>query len=405
MMKPRERVLTALSHKEPDKVPVDMGSSRATTIHAIAYNHLKDYLGMKGGATCVYDIWQQIAHVEEELVKRLHIDVIPLNLLRVHFGLSNAEWKPYVLPDDSLAEISSEFNEVKDADGSRTLLNSEGLAIARMPKGSFYFDHIYFPLESAETTSDIDKFDWEGQLLPDDEFEYLSKESKRLFEETDYAINGHFGGSLFEFSQMIRGYTNTMLDIGDNNRLINYLLDRMTEIHLENLRRYFDAVDNRIQVIYVADDLGTQNSLWMSPDSYRKIFKPRHAKIYNYIKDRSDCFIFLHSCGAIYDLIPDLIDIGVDIISPVQTSAKGMEPERLKREFGEKLTFWGAGIETQTVLPKGTSEDIRRQVKERIRILGPDGGFVFNTVHNIQPDVPPENIMAMFDAVEEFRAY
>jgi uroporphyrinogen decarboxylase len=196
-----------------------------------------------------------------------------------------------------------------------------------------------------------------------------------------------------------------MLDIGYNNRLINHLLDRMTEIHLENLRRYFDAVDNRIQVIYVADDLGTQNNLWMSPDSYRKIFKPRHAKIYSYIKDRSDCFIFLHSCGAIYDLIPDLIDIGVDIISPVQTSAKGMEPERLKREFGKKLTFWGAGIETQTVLPKGSPEDIRHQVKERIRILGPEGGFVFNTVHNIQPDVSPENIMAMFDALVEFRDY
>jgi uroporphyrinogen decarboxylase len=404
-MTSRERVLATLRHEEPDKVPIDLGSSRATTIHGIAYNSLKKHLGISKGSTRIYDIWQQIALVEEDLLERFQIDVVPLNLMRVHFGLSNARWKPYNLPDGTGAEISSEFDAVVEPDGAKALVDGRGTVIARMPAGSYWFDHVYHPLAQAESVGDIARYDWEAALLKEDELEYLTEEGKRLFGSTSYAVHGHFGGSFFEWSQILRGYANAMMDLASDPRLIEYLLDRIMEVHLENIKRYLAAVGKYIQIIYVADDLGTQTGLWMSPETYRKVFKPRHKKLYRHIKDNSDCSIFLHSCGAIYELIPDIIDVGVDIISPVQTSAKGMDPVRLKKEFGKSLTFWGAGIDTQYVLPKGTPEEIRKQVKERISIMAPGGGFVFNQVHNIQADVPPENIVAMFGAVIGNRDY
>lgn len=404
-MTPRERVVASLQHKEPDRVPIDLGSSRATSIHAIAYNRLKAHLGIADGHTRVYDIWQQISLVEDEIVNRFGIDVLPLNLMRVHFGLSNAEWKEYTLPDGSPAEISSEFKGVREEDGAFVLKDKSGTAIAKMPSGSYWFDHIYFPLQEAASKADIDKYDWEGQLLRDDELKYLARESKRLYEETDHAIHGHFGGSILEMSQMLLGFENAMMDIAIDPGFFEYMLDRMVELHLENLRRYLNAVGDHIQVIYVADDLGTQNGLWLHPDRYRSLFKPRHRKIYRYIKDNSDLFIFLHSCGAIHELIPDIIDVGVDIINPVQISARGMDPRALKKEFGKDVTFWGGGIDTQHLLPEGTPEEVRRRVRENIEIFAPGGGFIFNQVHNIQADVPPENIVAMFDEAQKSGTY
>ena len=404
-MTSRERVLTTLQHKEPDKVPLDLGSSRATTIHGIAYNKLKQYLGIHSGSTKIYDIWQQIALVEEELIKRFEIDVVPLNLMRVHFGLSNAQWKQYTLPDGSPAMISSEFEAKTEPDGTIKLYDGDGNAIAQLPSNGYWFDHIYHPMAEAENKADVNKFDWGGQLIQDDEIEFVKKNGEELFKNTDYAINGHFGGSFFEWFQVMRGYSTSMMDLAINKELTAYILDRLLEVHLENVKRYLDAVKDYIQIIYVADDLGTQTGLWMSPDMYREHFKPRHKKLYQYIKDNSDCYIFLHSCGAISEMLPDIVDIGVDIINPVQTSANGMEPEKLKKAFGDKLTFWGGGLDTQTVLPKGTPVEVKQDVKKRINIFAPGGGFVFNQVHNIMPDVPVENIVAMFDAVQSYRDY
>jgi uroporphyrinogen decarboxylase len=404
-MNSRERVLTALRHQEPDRIPLDLGSSRATTIHGIAYNRLKKHLGITTGSTKIYDIWQQIALVEDDLVRRFEIDVVPLNLMRVHFGLSNAAWKPYTLPDGSAAMISSEFDAKTEADGTRTLYDDQGHALARLPANGYWFDHTYHALALAESKADVDRYNWEGALLRDDEIAYVANAGKDLFEKTDYAINGHFGGSFFEWFQVMRGYSQSMMDLAINRELAEYILDHFLEVHLENIKRYLDAVKGYIQVIYVADDLGTQTGLWMSRDMYRDIFKPRHMKLYRYIKDHSDCFIFMHSCGAISEMIPDLIDVGVDIISPVQTSAAGMDPRKLKREFGSRMTFWGGGLDTQKVLQNGTPEEVRRDVKKNISIFAPGGGFVFNQIHNIQPDVPVENILAMFDSFTSSREY
>jgi uroporphyrinogen decarboxylase len=202
----------------------------------------------------------------------------------------------------------------------------------------------------------------------------------------------------------MRGYANAMADLAGNKRLASYLLDRMTEVHMENLRRYLDACGQYLQVIVMGDDMGMQSGPWISRRTYQEMIKPRHSKMYHFIKERCPhVYVFLHSCGSIYSLLPDLIDAGVDIVNPVQTTARDMDPVRLKQEFGKHLTFWGGGLDTQQILPRGTHEQIRRQVEERMRVLGPGGGFVFCQIHNVQADVPPENVVALFDAVAEYR--
>jgi len=405
-MNSRERVLKAIRHEEPDKVPIDFGGMRSTGIMASAYNKLKKYLGIEEGEIKVYDIMQQLATIEPPILELFEVDVVPLDMVRATFGLSNEKWKPYTLSDGTPALISSEFDPVIAEDGGTIIRDKDGIPIAKMPAGGYWFDAIYFPLASATTIDDLKKFDWESLLLGEDELELLSKNAKELYGSTDRAIMGGFGGNLLETGQLfLCGYEKFMFDLAAAPKFVEYMLDRVVEVHLENLRRYLEAVGDYIQIIQMGDDLGTQVAPQISPAMYRELFKPRHKKIYNYIKDNSDICVFLHSCGSIYKLIPDLIEAGVDILNPVQTSAVDMEPERLKREFGDKITFWGGGCDTQRVLLMGTPEEVREHVKRRLKIFAPGGGFVFTQVHNILAEVPPENVVAMFETVEEYRDY
>ncbi len=404
-MNSRERVLKAIKHEEPDKVPIDFGGMRSTGIMAPAYSKLKKYLGIEEGEIKVYDIMQQLAIVEEPILDLFEVDVVPLDRVKATFDLGNEEWKPYTLSDRTPALISSEFDPVIAEDGSTIIRDMDGTPMAKMPAGGYWFDAIHFPLASATTIDDLKKFNWESQLWGEDEFELLGKNARELYGSTDRAIMGGFGGNLLEGGHFLCGYEKFMFDLAADQKFIEYMLDRMVEMHLENLRRYLEAVGDYIQIIQMGDDLGTQLALQISPAMYRGLFKPRHKKIYDYVKDNSDIYVFLHSCGSVYDLIPDLIDIGVDILNPVQTSAVNMEPERLKSEFGDKITFWGGGCDTQQVLLMETPEEVREHVKRRLKIFAPGGGFVFNQVHNILLEVPPENIVAMFETVKEYRDY
>jgi len=210
---------------------------------------------------------------------------------------------------------------------------------------------------------------------------------------------GSFGGNILEQGQGLRGWENFMADLAGNRELAEKLIEKMVEAHLKNLKLYLEAVGDYIQIIQMGDDLGTQNGPMLSPKLYRELISSAHKAIYDYVHKNSDVYIFLHSCGGIYELMPYLIEEGVDIINPVQTSARGMDPERLKKEFGDRLTFWGGGCDTQSVLPYGKPEEIKRHVKDRMEIFSRDGGFVFTQVHNIQANVPVENIMALFESV------
>lgn len=383
-------------------MPVDLGATRVTGITAVAYNRLKAHLGLAEGSTKVFDISQQLAEVEEEVLERFGVDVVPLNRVQTGFEIMNWAWKEWRLPDGSPCLVSTEFDPVREEGGGWAVVR-DGVVVARMPARSFYFTRVHHPLAGATTKEEIDAYPW--PTISDEELAYLRRRARHLYENTDYAIVGEFGGNILEWGQDLRGWDVFLMDLVSHKDLAHHLMDRMVECWLRSLERYLEAVGDYIQIIQMGDDLGTQWGPQISPQLYREMIKPRHQRIYGAVKEKSDIYVFLHSCGAIFDFIPDLIEAGVDILNPVQTSARGMDPVALKREFGQALTFWGGGCDTQRVLPWGTSEEVREDVRERLQIFAPGGGYVFAQVHNVQPDVPPENLIAMFQAVREFGRY
>ncbi len=399
-MNKRERVLTALRHKEADRVPVDLGAMDSTGIMAIAYNRLKKFLKMEEGTTRVFDPYQQVAIVEDSILERVHGDVKPVMT-------GPRKWKPSRLPDGSPCEIPERWNPEFLADGSQVVRDADGFVIAKMPADGIYFEPVGYPLRDVQTVAEVEKrrsvfesVDWPD--FADEDFGDLGRKARELHEKTDYALMGNFCAHIFAGAQLLRGYDTFLLDLLVNPALAECVMNELAEAYIRRFDRYIEAVGPYVQIINVNDDLGTQNAPMISPALYRKMVKPYQGKLYRYIKSRFQGFLFLHSDGSIYALIPDLIAIGVDILNPVQLSAAHMDPRKLKAEFGRDITFWGAGCDTQRVLPYGTPREVRDEVRRRIEELAPGGGFVFNQVHNIQADVPPENIMAMYEAAAKY---
>ncbi len=399
-MSSRERLLRALGHKEPDRVPIDLGGMRSTAIMGLAYNQLKRYWGMEDGHTRIYDLGQQLARVEPQVLERIGADVIPVS----HMISLQKKWKPWRLPDGSPCEVPHDFNPEKLEDGSLVLRDETGRVVSRMPPGGLYFDGVYHPLADASSISDIRNYQFYAPI-PDEELDALEQDAKVAYETTDYAIMLGSAGGIYEASQGLRGWDVFLMDLVGDPTFAGYLLDSMLEANIQRLEQILPRVRDFVQVVQVGDDLGAQDGPQISPEVYRKLVKPRHTTLYQYIKKNCDAYLFIHTCGSVYKLIPDLIEAGVDILNPVQVAARDMDTARLKREFGDELAFWGGGCDTQKVLPFGTPQDVRDEVKRRIDDLAPGGGFVFNQVHNIQAGVPPENIEAMFDAALEFGSY
>jgi uroporphyrinogen decarboxylase len=395
----RERVLTTLRHKEPDKVPIDLGGARSTGIMAVAYSNLKKYLGINHNDIHVYDWARQLADIEKYILDLFEIDVI--DMMNSFIGIEPGEWKEWELKNGEKAcMLKNSFPERIGAEWVSK--DTKGRITRRMPENSYYFDLCNPLLENIER-KDIDEFDW--NYLKDEELKSWEKKAKYLFENTQYAIIANFGGNLLEYPQELRGWMNFMSDLASGENYVDELLDKLVEIYLQNLKLFLQAVGKYVQLIQFGDDLGSQRGPLISPDLYREKIKPRHEKIFKYVSQNSDAFIFYHSCGSIYKLIPDLIDSGVQALNPVQTNTTDMDPIRLKKEFGDQLTFWGGGSETQTILLNGTQDEIENQVKERMEIFKPGGGYVFCQIHNIQAGVSPENIVAMFNAAKKYRNY
>lgn len=399
----RERIIAALRHEEPDRVPVDLGGMFSTGIMGMAYNKLKAYLGIRGGRTRMYDLSQQLAEPEIEVLKIIGADVLPLLVWEPK------KWKASVLSDGSPCEVPNDFNPEVLPDGSKVLRDEEGRIVAKMPKDGYYFDGVYHPLENVSTIEDLEQEDlsmiWSRPNIDEVTVKDLHDRAKSLYENTDYALMLDGAGGVYEWAQSLRGWANFVVDIVRNPEFAEALLDKLVEANIKRLEKILPSVDGYVQIVQVGDDLGVQNGPQISPQLYRRIVKPRHKRLYHFIKGHIKAYLFLHTCGSVYDLIPDFIEIGVDALNPVQVSARNMDTEKLKDEFGEKITFWGGGCDTQKVLPFGTPKDVEREVKKRIGDLAPGGGFVFTQVHNIQAGVPPENIMAMYDAVKRYGKY
>lgn len=400
-MTPRERIIEAVNHRETDMLPIDFGGMRSTGISAIAYNNLKKYLGIRGNPVKLYDIFQQLAEPEEEVLKRLGGDVVQAHRLCPSFGIRNDKWKTSKLRDGSDCLVPKGYSPVINENGDLLIMDGSTV-IARMPNSGFYYDVMHHPYENVETFEDINKIDIPG--VTDEELAFLENEVKQLYETADKAILFAFGGNILEAGQTYWGYEKFYIDLAINPDLVHYWLDKLTDAYMSDLEKIMKVIGKHIHVIQFGDDLGTQGAAQISLNMYREMIKPYHEKQYQYIRNNhKNVKVFLHSCGAIFDLIPDLIDAGVEILNPVQISAKGMEPVKLKKEFGKHLTFWGGGANMQHTVNMGSIEQIKREVRELIDTFSPGGGYVFNQVHNIQANVPPEKIMAIYDTALEYR--
>jgi uroporphyrinogen decarboxylase len=408
MVTSRARVMAAVSHREPDRVPVDFGGHRSSGIMAMAYHRLKNYLGIDTGDIYVYDFVQQLALIEPAVLDRFGVDTIELGR---GFALEPEDWRDWVLPDGTPCKIPSFIEPVRE-DGGWAVYAPDGTKIAVQKAGSLYFEQTCFPLIDREDDdfedleAAMDKVMWASLGTPPAPIGFdeaglrkLKAGAEALRASTDRAILGLFGGNLMEWGQFLFRIDRFLMQLAMAPQRMHRFLDRLTEIHLKNLEAYLSAVGPSIDIILFGDDLGMQTGPQISPAMYREFFLPRHRKLWQRAKALCDAKVMLHSCGSVEAYIPDFLDAGLDILQPVQTSAKDMEPALLKRKYGQDLCLWGGGCDTQQVLTRGTPDEVAADVRRRVEILAPGGGFVFQQIHNIMADVPPENVVAMFDAV------
>ena len=411
-MTSRERVLSALHFKEPDRIPVDLGSHRSSGISAIAYHRLRKHLGLAEKPIRVYDMVQQLAVVDEDMLDLFQVDVVEMGR---GFLTDDSDWKAWELPDGTPCEIPY-YTNLEQRGHDWFIYDQEGQEMGILKKGSLYFEQTYFPL--AERGIAYDDFsDLELQLgrniwgavvhpgahlpLDDPGLTEMSLRAKAFRESTDRAIVGLFGGNMFENPQMLYRMDNYLLATGMYPDKVLALSERLVQIYLANLELWLSAVGPYIDIVLFGDDLGGQQGPLISPEAYREFYKPYHKIMWAKAKELADVKVQLHCCGGIYELLDDLIEAGLDAVNPVQISCRGMDPVRLKEEFGERITFWGGGCDTQRILPMGSTNEVRDNVKELCSIFGPGGGFVFQQVHNILANVPPENIVAMMESIHK----
>ncbi|MCA9916460.1 MAG: hypothetical protein KC445_00840 [Anaerolineales bacterium] len=412
-MNSRERVLTSLNYQQPDRVAIDFGGYHSSSIMAIAYAKLRDYLGLEKRPIKVYDIPQQLAIIDDDVLDRFNVDVVELGR---GFNNDDADWKEWVLPDGTECLIPVWINMEKNNEGSWVIHGPDGTPIAIQKPGMLYFDQIHFPY-AEDPEEKIDRLEelfdynmWTAVLSPpgphkwDEEgMRYLAEGAKKLRESTDRAIVGIDGGSIFEMGQMFFRIDNWYMALAAEPEMTHRWLDKIIEIYMKRTAMFMDAVGPYIDVFLHGDDYGMQTGPQISPAMFREFFKPRHKKIWGLVKEKNpDVKVMLHSCGSIHALLPDMIDAGLEAVNPVHTNCTMMEPERLKNDFKDQITFWGGGCNTQHVLPNGTPQEVREEVLHNLDILAPGGGFIFQQIHNIQADIRPENIVAMFDAVTEW---
>jgi uroporphyrinogen decarboxylase len=380
-MNSRERLETALSHKEPDRVPSDLGGTVLSGINHVLYRKLRKHLDLPEVEVRMADIVQQIAVVDDDVRDVLKVDV-----------------------RDVAPRSSASFNiGIKDDMPDYTYFHDEWGIGWKMPKvGGLYYDMFHHPLMGNITTGDIDRHPWPDPADPT-RFSGLRQRARHAAEvEQQGVVIGGLCAGIMEMVAWMRGFEDYFMDFAGNTKVLEYFLDKMVELKMAYWEKALEEGGDYVSAVVEADDMAGQNGMLISLETYRKIVKPRHKRLFDFIKARTRAKVFFHSCGAIRKVIPDLIDTGIDILNPVQVSAAGMDSGELKREFGRDITFWGGAVDSQNVLGTGSVQQVKDDARRRMDDLAPGGGFVFAPVHNIQRNVPPENVVAMWDALQEY---
>ncbi len=417
----RERIRRVLNHERPDRVPCDLGGSSVTGMHVSVVYALRQALGLDppGAPVKVIDPFQMLGEIKDDLRGLIGIDTVPLEGTRTFFGFRQENWKPWTTFDGTPVLVPREFNTEPDVNG-RIYQYPQGDRGAKpsgvMPRGGFYFDAI-----QRGAPVDFDDLRVEDNVaeygpIPDDELQHLAGESERLFRETDKAIFASFpGGGFGDIAWLpapflkqpkgIRGYDDWFASLAERPQFVRKVFERQCAVALRNLARLYDAVGDRVSVLFLTGaDYGTQAGPSLSPRLFAELFAPFYARLNEWIHSRTPWRVFIHSCGGVRPLVPHLIAAGFDVLNPVQCSAAGMDPAGLKEDYGDRLVFWGGGVDTQRTLPYGTPEEVVEEIRTRMNILGRGGGFVFAAVHNLQPGTPVANLLAMLEAYWQHRS-
>jgi uroporphyrinogen decarboxylase len=408
-MTSRERVLRAVNYQETDRVPIDLSAMKATGITVKAYNQIKAKLGLHT-PTRIWDPKFMIASVEEDVLRRFHADVVPLDVTSVMQDQApDSAWTPSTLYEGAEGLLPPGTHIGADSDGRWVLLDADRNPTSfRMPRGGFYFDDIAFNKPGA--TIDPAAFrPLSG--FPDELLRAMEARARFVDENTDYAMLGWGGGVCFLGLSLITDRTSNvtmalpsewMIMLMTEKETCHEMMGRSVDAAIQCFEQLRQAVGDRCFAWGIAsDDSGTQRGEFIRPELWAEMIKPHYARLCAWVHQHTPWKTFMHCCGSIYGLIPHMIEAGVDILNPIQTSAANMQPERLVAEFGGKIVFWGGGCDTQSVLPTATPAEVLEHVRERIAIFKPGGGYVFNQVHNIQTNVPAENIIAMLDSAYE----
>lgn len=408
-MTSRERVLKAANHQEPDRVPIDLGGTYVTGIMAQALAKLRRHMGLEDSPIKVIDVWQMLGEVELDLVEHLEVDVLPVQPAALTLGLRRERWKHWRLPGGLDALVPGDF-DVDRADDGTWLLHAPGhperRVVATMPSDGYYFDQVGFsdwdpgfqPPSRQELRTMAER--WE---LRDEDVRYLADQARLLRQSSDKALvlsgagtGVHYVGSFPEFLCLLTS----------DREYVRDLFALANEVALRNLAVLWEAIGTNVDFVFITGlDLGSQTGELISPDTFADLYIPPLRDQFSWVHEHTPWKTWEHMCGSIPRLIPHLVEAGLDVLNPVQTSAAGMDPRWLKDTFGHRLTFWGGGVETQSTLEFGTPEQVRQEVAERLAIFGRDGGFVFCPIHNIQYGVPAENILAAYEAVVEYGSY
>jgi len=414
--------MLAVNHKEPDRVPLDLGGSPTTGMHVSTVYALRQALKLDppGTPVKVVEPYQMLGEIAPDLVDALGVDVVGLDFDTTMFGFRNEGWKPWRLFDGTPVLVPDKFNTEPDCEGNILMYPQGDKSVApcaKMPKGGYYFDALdrQRPIDwhNLNVEDNLEEFG----SISSRELEFLRDEAERLYTRTDKAILANFGGTGFgdialvpglqlKHPKGVRGVKEWYMCHVRRPDYVLKVFEKQCEIGLENLEKIYAVVKDRVTAVFVTGtDFGTQKGPAMSNAMYRKMYKPFHKRVNDWVHEHTGWKTFIHSCGSVEALLQDFIEAGFDILNPVQTSAANMEPRMLKAKYGDKIVFWGGGVDTQKTLPFGTPEEVKREVRDRIRVFAPGGGFVFNTVHNVQPKIPVDNVLAMYEAVREFGVY
>jgi uroporphyrinogen-III decarboxylase len=411
-MNSRERVFSALNHQEPDRVPIDLGGSLVSGIMAGALVRLREHLGMDHSAVRVYDCFQMLGEVTSDLVEKFQLDMLPVEPEYITFEhLKRGDYKPWTLFDGTRVLVPGAF-EVTVSESGDWLLHEDGdptkRVIGRMPKDGFYFDKLedirWNPDFKPPAIDSLKNSDW--RRLDEDTLAYLQAKAQHLRANTDKALVLTNWGEAALGPPSVGSIPDWLTILVTEPVYVGELFDLATEIAIDNLKLYWEALSDTIDIIHLDGyDFGAQNRELFSPLIFERFFEPCYKAQCNWIHENTPWKTAKHCCGSIPQLIEPMIRAGIDILNPVQTSAAGMDPRWLKETFGDRIVFWGGGVDTQKILPFSTPEEVYQHVAERTKIMMPGGGFIWNSIHNIQYNVPPENIVAAIQAVQDCGRY